>query len=106
MNALIVGGDNLGNIPYKLHQKGFNTIEHISGRKGRDKKASILMKLERADLIIVFVDFVSHGVMKNTKEKIRNLNANAIYTKRSWSHLEDYLEKINVGRTNMGKTNI
>ena len=100
MNVLIVGGDNLGNIPDKLHQKGFDRIEHISGRKGRDKNVNILMKLEKADLIIVFVDFVSHGVMKNTKEKIRITNANAIYTKRSWSHLEEYLEKINVGKTN------
>jgi len=88
MNALIVGGE-------------FNNIEHITGRKARDKRACILLKLEKADLIIIFIDFVSHTVMKNTKEKIRMLNANAIYTKRSWSHLEDYLAKINAGKANI-----
>lgn len=98
MNALIVGGDNLGTIPDKLHQKGFNNIEHISGRKGWDKKAGILIKLEKADLVIVFIDFASHCLVKNTKEKIRSLNINAIYTKRAWSHLADYFEKIDMGK--------
>ncbi len=95
MNALIVGGDNLGTIPDRLHKKGFDNIEHISGRKGWGKKDSILLRSGRADLVIVFVDFLSHRVAKSAKEIIRELDANVIYTKRSWSHLEDQFEKIN-----------
>lgn len=96
MTALIIGGDNLGSIPGKLHQKGYDQVEHINGRKGWDKKTGIPFKVEKADLVIVFVDYLSHSIAKSTKEKIRSLNANAIYTKRSWSHLENMFKKIDV----------
>lgn len=89
MNVLIIGGDNLGTILYKLRQKGFNNIEHISGRKGWDKKISVLLKAEKADLVIVLVDYVNHCIVKNTKEKIRNSNTKAIFSKRSWVQLEN-----------------
>ena len=50
MTALIIGGDNLGNIPGKLHQKGFDQIEHINGRKGGTKKWEYLSRLKRLTL--------------------------------------------------------
>jgi hypothetical protein len=89
MSVLIIGGDNLGTILYKLRQKGFKNIEHISGRKGWDKKISVLLKVEKADLVIILVDYINHCVVKNTKEKIRSSNAKAIFSKRSWVWLED-----------------
>lgn len=92
MNALIIGGDNLGTILYKLQQKGFNSIEHISGRKGWDKKINVLLKVEKADLVIILVDYVNHCVVKNTKEKIRTSNTKAIFSKRSWVQLENPID--------------
>lgn len=91
MSALIIGGDNLRTILYKLRQKGFTNIEHISGRKGWDKKISILLKVEKADLVIVLVDYINHCVVKNTKEKIKTSNAKAIFSKRSWVQLETHI---------------
>lgn len=38
MTALIIGGENLESIVCKLRQRGFKDIEHLSGRKGWDKK--------------------------------------------------------------------
>jgi hypothetical protein len=96
MTALIIGGDNLGKIPTKLGKIGYDQIEHIDGRKGWDKKNEIPFKVGKADLIIVFVDFLSHSMARNTKETIKSQNANAIFTKRSWSHLENQFKKINV----------
>lgn len=91
MSALIIGGDNLRTILYKLRQKGFTNIEHISGRKGWDKKISILLKVEKADLVIVLVDYINHCIVKNTKEKIKTSKSKAIFSKRSWVQLETHI---------------
>jgi hypothetical protein len=88
MKVLIVGGDNIRSILDKLQQKGFNDIVHINGRKGGDKKICTLLKVENADLVIILVDYVNHSVVRNTKEKIKNSNAKAIFSKRSWLQLE------------------
>lgn len=89
MKVLIIGGDNLKNILYKLHEKGFDNITHINGRKGGDKKIDKLLKAENADLVIILVDYVSHCIVKNIKEKMKNYNFKAIFSKRSWIQLED-----------------
>lgn len=91
MKVLIIGGDNLGSILCKLQEKGFNNIEHISGRKSSDKKVSGLLKVQKADLVIVLVDYINHCVVKNTKEKLRNSNTKAIFSKRSWVQLENHI---------------
>jgi hypothetical protein len=93
MNVLIIGGDNLESILYKLHEKGFNNIEHVSGRKGWNKKMNMLVKSQKVDLVIILVDFINHCVVKNTKEKLKNSNIKTIFSKRSWVHLESHLDK-------------
>lgn len=92
MKLLIIGGDNLENIVCKLHKKGFNKIEHISGRKKSDKKITGLLKVKRADLVIVLVDYINHGVVKNTKESLKSTNTKAIFSKRSWIEIENQLD--------------
>lgn len=91
MNTLIIGGDNLDIIQKKLRQKGFNNIMHVSGRNGWDKKLSGLLRREKVDLIIILVDFVNHSVVYNSKKAIKNSNVKTIFTKRSWVHLETYI---------------
>lgn len=91
MKVLIIGGDNLRNIICKLNEKGFENITHINGRKGGDKKVDKLLKLENADLVIILVDYVSHCIVKNIKEKIKNSNIEAIFSKRSWVQLENHI---------------
>lgn len=88
MKVLIVGGDNIRSILYKLQQKGFNDIVHINGRKAGEKKLCTLLKVENADLVIILVDYVNHSVVRNTKEKIKNSHAKAIFSKHSWVQLE------------------
>jgi len=96
MTALIIGGGNLWNIPWKLNKKEYDRIERIDGRKGWDRRAGIPSQVEKADLVIVFVDFLSHSIARSTKEKLGSLKANAIYSKRSWAHLENQFKKIEI----------
>lgn len=91
MRVLIIGGDNLESILCKLHEKGFNNIEHISGRDGWNKKTNMLVKSQKVDLVIVLVDFINHCVVKNTKERLKKSNIKTIFSKRSWVHLESHL---------------
>lgn len=92
MCALIIGGDRLGNITDELYKKGFTDIRHISGRKGGEKKVNMLLEVERADLTIVLVDYINHVIVNNLKNKVNKLNkTSVIYARRSWSHMEKYV---------------
>lgn len=92
MTALIIGGDNLGGIQYKLRDKGFDNIQHITGRKGWDKKIGAQLKSVDINVIIILVDYVNHSVVNNTKKILKNLDVKTIYSKRSWVHLENYID--------------
>lgn len=86
MSALIIGGDKLGRIKDELYKKGFTDIDHITGRKKGENKEVILLRAEKADVVIVLVDFINHCIVTNLKNKISN--PNIIYSKRAWSYIE------------------
>lgn len=92
MSALIIGGDNLESIFFKLHQRGFKDIEHLNGRKGWDKKTYVLLKKLKFDLVIILVDFINHNVVYNCKKIIKDSNIKTIFSKRSWAYLEKQID--------------
>lgn len=89
MSALIIGGDKLGKIKSELEKRGFERIEHISGRKSSDRKVRISNKAERADMVLVLVDYINHGIVTNLKNNVNN--SNMIFSRRSWSFIEEAL---------------
>ncbi|MDT8719574.1 DUF2325 domain-containing protein [Clostridium sp. 19966] len=92
MNALIIGGDNLGTIENKLKQKGFENIQHITGRKDY-QKINEKMKGINIDLIIILVDYINHSVMHNVKKASKKMDAKTIFTKRSWVYIENHINE-------------
>jgi hypothetical protein len=90
VSALVIGGDKLGKIKNELERRGFNKIEHISGRKSRDRKIRISNKAERADMVLVLTDFINHGVVTNLKNNVSN--PNVIFSKKAWAFIEKALD--------------
>ena len=89
-SLLIVGADNLGNIPGKLEQLGINEIIHINGRKVRQVKREIP---EGIDSILVLTDFINHNLAKVFKKKAQEGSVPIYYAKRSWCSIYQALSK-------------
>lgn len=90
MSVLVVGGDNLGSITHNLKLKGFDCINHITGRKKTDKKLNIP---NNTDLILVLIDYAGHQMIKNIKEKTKDTSSKIVYAKRSWVSVEKSIEE-------------
>jgi hypothetical protein len=84
MSILVVGGDRLGKIPAKLKDAGFTEIKHFTGRK----KGHLTVDIpHQVDIILVFVDYVSHGLAVKVKEKARERGIRTVFARRAWSHI-------------------
>lgn len=90
MSILLVGGDRLDNIKDKLTERGFEDIEHVSGRKKSDKKIKIP---EKTDLVLVFVDYVGHKLSQTIKEQSRKSDVKIAFSKRSWTCMEKTIQR-------------
>ncbi|OIJ14591.1 dihydroorotate dehydrogenase [Anaerobacillus arseniciselenatis] len=89
-SLLIVGADNLGNIPGKLEELGINEIIHINGRKVRQVKRDIP---EGIDSVLVLTDFINHNLAKVVKKKAQEALVPIYYAKRSWCSIHQALSK-------------
>jgi len=85
MSILIVGGDRLGNIYSNLQNRGFEQINHISGRKTGQLRLQIP---GNTDLILVLTDYINHELAQKIKKRAKRDNAKVIFSKRSWPHIE------------------
>lgn len=90
MTVLLVGADNLGTIPEYLNDYGFEKIIHWCGRKAKNKNKLIPIK---TDMILVFSDFVNHGLMYNIKKAAKEKSIPILYCKRSSSCIHQALER-------------
>lgn len=90
MSIFIVGADNLGNIPDNLKKMGFNDLRHFKGRKNPTKDD--LHIPSNTDLILVLTDYVNHNIAGRIKEKARTSSIPVLFSKRSWTHLEEKLQ--------------
>lgn len=101
MSALIIGGDRLGRITEELYKRGFTEIKHISGRKGGERKKNMVENVVKADLTIVLTDYINHVIVNNLKNRVNKLDkSNVIYAKRSWSHMEKYINNFMIDKEN------
>lgn len=92
MTVLLVGADQLGNIPKELEQHGCKEVIHWSGRKKNCLKKIIP---SRVDMVVIFHDYVSHVLMNAIKEHARNLSLPIIFSKRSVSDInKNFQEKL------------
>jgi hypothetical protein len=89
MSVIIVGGDSLGHIEKKLYERGVNKLIHVSGRKKSDTKRIILN--DQVAAVLVFTDYISHNLMESVKSQARCLDIPVIFSKRSWSAVEQKL---------------
>ena len=90
MSILVVGGDKLENIIRKLSENGFSDIQHISGRKPRDRKIITQCK---TDLVLVLVDFVDHSLVNIIKKESKKYGVKITYSKRSWIQIENNIHQ-------------
>lgn len=90
MTVLLIGADQLGNIPKELEQYGCNKIIHWSGRKALTKKKSIPVGME---MILVFHDFVSHGLMDTIKKQAKSRRLPLFFSKRGTADLKKALKQ-------------
>jgi hypothetical protein len=85
MNALLVGADRLGNIPYVLEELGIRIAGHVSGRQpGHQKRAALPAGIE---LVILFTDFLGHNVMRQFRDRARAQGLRVVCCRRSASSL-------------------
>lgn len=89
MSVLVIGGDKICNIKEKLREKGFDTIEHVSGRKKSDKKIRISGK---TDLVLVLIDYVGHRIVDVIKEESKRCDTKVMFSKRSWVDIEKSIQ--------------
>lgn len=90
MSVLVIGGDNLGSLTEHLRIRGFEKINHVTGRKKRDCKVSIP---NNTDLVLVLTDYVGHQLTKQIKESTKDTKAEIMYSKRSWIHMQKSIEE-------------
>lgn len=91
MSALIIGGDKIKTIVEGLKNRGFEDIEHVSGRKAGDKVKNCITKVDRYNVVIVLTDYINHCVVTNLKNKVDNKNV--IFCRRSWPIIEKEISK-------------
>lgn len=90
MQAMLVGADNLGNIPLLLEEFGIKIAKHISGRNSSHQR-----KLDRlpsgVNLLILFTDFLGHNVMKHFRQLAYDNEVPIITCRRSVCALKQSL---------------
>lgn len=80
MTILLVGADRLGNIPDDLQNHGFKKIIHWDGRKSKEKNKNIPTN---TNMVLVFSDYINHGLMYQIKKEAKDKKIPIIFSKRS-----------------------
>lgn len=107
MTVLLVGADQLGNIPKELKEFGCKEIIHWTGRKVKTRKKSIPANVE---IVLVFYDFVSHGLMDVIKEQAKRRKLPIVFSRRGTCELRkallDFRDKIQISNDFAAKDTI
>lgn len=77
--VLVVGADHLGSIPRKLAQKG---VQHIIHWSGRSRGCLYKTIPQEVDAIILYWDFINHGLMNNIRRQAKERSIPLIYNRR------------------------
>ncbi|QDR79755.1 DUF2325 domain-containing protein [Sporomusa termitida] len=89
MSVFIVGADVLGNIPSNLSKAGVKTLLHFKGRKRISEDIQIPAN---TDLVLVITDYISHNIAELIKRKAKEASLPVVFSKRSWSHLQEKIQ--------------
>lgn len=89
MSVFIVGADVLGNIPANLSKAGVKSLKHFKGRKRISEDIQIPAD---TDLILVITDYISHNIAELIKRKAKEASLPVVFSKRSWSHLQEKIQ--------------
>lgn len=89
-NLLIIGGDYLGNIEKKLNEIGFRQLDHVKGRKEQGSRLHISQK---ADAVLILLDYVNHNLARETKMKAKERSIPVFYAKRSWTSIQQSIKQ-------------
>ena len=89
MTVLLVGADQLGNIPKELKKTGCREIIHWSGRKKMQLRKNIP---QGVDMVIVFHDFVNHTQMNSIKDQAKELKLPILFSRRAVTDLKQKIE--------------
>ncbi|MEW6611671.1 MAG: DUF2325 domain-containing protein [Pseudomonadota bacterium] len=91
MHAVLVGADQLGNIPKVLQRFGIRIEAHISGRDpAHQRKLPGLPR--RANLVVLFTDFLGHNVMRHYRQLAQRAGVPVLACRRSAACLEQELQ--------------
>ncbi len=93
MSFLLVGGDRLGKIKENLKASGATKIKHVTGRK---REQTFIDLPDQLDVVLVFTDFINHGLATKIKKSAHKKGIKILYSKRSWSHVAKVLEEIHM----------
>ncbi len=85
MNALLVGADQLGNLPGVLAELGIRVAGHISGRAPAHQRQAALPA--EVELVILFTDFLGHNAMRHFRAAARARGLPLLCCRRSSSSL-------------------
>ena len=89
MSVLLIGGDRIGSITQKLRERGFDDIQHVTGRKHGNRKIKISAN---TDLVLVLVDFVEHNLVEIVKKESKKVGVRVEFSRRSWISMESNLQ--------------
>lgn len=82
MNAVVVGADQLGNIPETLSAMGIRLACHISGRHAAHQRK--LPNLPQGtQILILLTDFLGHNVMRHFRDLARSRAVPVVCCRRS-----------------------
>jgi hypothetical protein len=91
--VILVGADRLGNIEQVLRDRGYNDALHIAGRNpGAQRK--VAGALSKAQLMILFTDFIGHNVARNFKQMAKDHGLPFVACRRSTVSLSQALDRM------------
>ncbi|HCF49337.1 MAG TPA: dihydroorotate dehydrogenase [Syntrophomonas sp.] len=76
--VLFVGADHLGAVPKKLYAEGAKEIIHWKGRNHSTQNREIP---KNVDLIILNLNYISHGLMNRVKKQAKSRGIPIIFRK-------------------------
>ena len=92
IQAILVGADQLGNIPQMLETRGIKIGRHIDGRKSNHQRFPT--GINNNQLIIIFTDFLGHNVMRQYRDVARKNQSLFIACRRSTGALVSALNRL------------
>ena len=92
MQATVVGGDRLGNIPELLKARGIGVLRHVTGRGATEQRRTALPR--GTDLLILFTDFLNHNAMRAFRQAAQEGGVPVLACRRSCSALSEALGRM------------